>query len=115
VTARDLQKTDGHWVRAKGFDTFCPVGPKVVTLPSDDQLSKMEVICRVNGKEKQHGSVGDMVFSIPFLVSYISQVMTLDPGDLIATGTPEGVGPLRAGDTVEVELTGVGVLRNKVA
>ena len=115
VTARDLQKTDGHWVRAKGFDTFCPFGPKLVPIPSDDQLAKIEVICRVNGKEKQHGSVGDMVFSIPFLVSYISQVMTLEPGDLIATGTPEGVGPLRSGDTVEVELTGVGVLRNKVA
>jgi 2-keto-4-pentenoate hydratase/2-oxohepta-3-ene-1,7-dioic acid hydratase in catechol pathway len=114
VTARDLQKTDGHWVRAKGFDTFCPVGPKLVPLPSDDQLAKMEVICRVNGKERQHGQVGDMVFSIPYLVAYISQVMTLEPGDLIATGTPEGVGPLKSGDMVEVEVTGVGVLRNKV-
>ena len=114
VTARDLQKTDGHWVRAKGFDTFCCFGPKLVPLPADDQLAKMEVFCRVNGKERQHGKIADMVFSIPYLVSYISQVMTLEPGDLIATGTPEGVGPLTGGDTVEVEVTGVGVLKNKV-
>ena len=114
VTARDLQKTDGHWVRAKGFDTFCPCGPKVVPLPADDQLAKMEVICRVNGAERQHGRVADMVFTIPFLVSYISQVMTLEPGDLIATGTPEGVGTLHSGDVVEVEVTGVGMIRNPV-
>jgi 2-keto-4-pentenoate hydratase/2-oxohepta-3-ene-1,7-dioic acid hydratase in catechol pathway len=114
VTARDLQKSDGHWVRAKGFDTFCPWGPKVVPLPADDQLAKIEVICRVNGTERQRGHVADMVFSIPYLVSYISQVMTLEPGDLIATGTPEGIGPLRAGDTVEVEVTGVGVIKNPV-
>lgn len=114
VTARDLQKTDGHWVRAKGFDTFCPWGPKIVPFPSDDQLAKTEVTCRVNGSLRQHGHVADMVFSIPFLVSYVSQVMTLEPGDLIATGTPEGVGPLKSGDVVEVEVTGVGVLRNPV-
>jgi 2-keto-4-pentenoate hydratase/2-oxohepta-3-ene-1,7-dioic acid hydratase in catechol pathway len=114
VTARDLQRTDGHWVRAKGFDTFCPWGPRVLPLPADEQLAKMEVMCRVNGEERQRGRVGDMVFGIPYLVSYISQVMTLEPGDLIATGTPEGVGPLRAGDVVEVEITGVGILKNAV-
>ena len=115
VTARDLQKTDGHWVRAKGFDTFCPWGPRVVPLPPDQELAKVEVVCRVNGAERQHGRVGDMVFGIPFLVSYVSQVMTLEPGDLIATGTPEGVGPLHPGDVVEVEVTGVGVLKNPVS
>ncbi len=114
VTARDLQRTDGHWIRAKGFDTFCPWGPKIVPFPADDALNRMEVICRVNGKERQHGKVADMVFKIPFLVSYLSQVMTLEPGDLIATGTPEGVGPLVDGDVVEVEVTGVGVLKNAV-
>jgi 2-keto-4-pentenoate hydratase/2-oxohepta-3-ene-1,7-dioic acid hydratase in catechol pathway len=114
VTARDLQRTDGHWIRAKGFDTFCPWGPKIVPLPSDNDLAKVEVICRVNGKERQHGRVADMVFSIPYLVSYISQVMTLEPGDLIATGTPEGVGPLLNGDIVEVEVKTVGVLKNPV-
>ena len=114
VTARDLQKTDGHWVRAKGFDTFCPVGPAVVPFPADAQLATTEVICRVNGTERQHGKVADMIFSIPYLVSYISQVMTLEPGDLIATGTPEGIGPLKSGDSVEVEVTGVGVLKNPV-
>ncbi len=115
VTARDLQQTDGHWVRAKGFDTFCPWGPRFVPLPDDEHLAKLDVICRVNGVERQHGKVGDMVFSIPYLVSYISQVMTLEPGDLIATGTPEGVGPLKSGDVVEVEVTGIGILRNPVS
>ena len=114
VTARDLQNSDGHWVRAKGFDTFCPWGPRIVPLPPDAELAKIEVFCRVNGTQRQHAQVGDMVFGILFLVSYVSQVMTLEPGDLIATGTPEGVGPLTSGDVVEVEVSGVGVLKNPV-
>ena len=111
VTARDLQKTDGQWARAKGFDTFCPVGPKVV---SGLDWRALEVIGRVNGVERQRGRTSDMIFSIPDLLSYISGVMTLEPGDLIATGTPAGVGPLAPGDVVEVEIPGVGVLSNPV-
>ena len=113
VTARDLQRTDEQWTRAKGFDTFCPLGPRVVPV-DPSRYSDLEVRCRVNGAERQHGRARDMVFSIPFLVGFISQVMTLEPGDLIATGTPAGVGPLHAGDVVEVEIPGVGVLRNPV-
>ncbi|MFI5213647.1 MAG: fumarylacetoacetate hydrolase family protein [Gemmatimonadales bacterium] len=115
VTARDLQKLDVQFTRAKGFDTFCPFGPALLQVPPDFIYSSLEVMCRVNGRERQHGHAADMVFSIPTLVSYISHVMTLEPGDLIATGTPEGVGPLNAGDVVEVEVSGVGVLRNPVA
>jgi len=113
VTARDLQKTDGQWTRAKGFDTFCPVGPPR-TVPHDFDLATLEVIGRVNGQERQRGKAADMIFAVPQLLSYISHVMTLEPGDLVATGTPEGVGPLVAGDIVEVEIPGVGVLRNPV-
>lgn len=113
VTARDLQQTDGQWTRAKGFDTFCPVGlPR--TVPDDFDLSTLEVIGRVNGQERQRGRAADMIFAVPQLLAYISRVMTLEPGDLVATGTPEGVGPLVAGDLVEVEIPGVGVLRNPV-
>jgi len=115
VTARDLQKTDGQWTRAKGFDTFCPVGPVVWTPPPDFNLRLLRVFCRVNGAVRQVGRAGDMVFGIPALLSYISHVMTLEPGDLVATGTPAGVGPLAAGDVVEIEIPGVGVLRNPVA
>jgi len=112
VTARDLQRSDGQWTRAKGFDTFCPIGPRVAELPED--LSALELTCRVNGAVRQHVRARDMVFSIPYLVSWISHVMTLEPGDLVATGTPDGVGPLAPGDTVEVEVSGVGVLKNTV-
>jgi 2-keto-4-pentenoate hydratase/2-oxohepta-3-ene-1,7-dioic acid hydratase in catechol pathway len=112
VTARDLQRSDGQWTRAKGFDTFCPVGPRVVPLPEDP--AGIEVVCRLNGDVRQRARATDMVFGIASLVSYISHIMTLEPGDLIATGTPEGVGPLAPGDTVEVEVSGVGVLRNPV-
>jgi 2-keto-4-pentenoate hydratase/2-oxohepta-3-ene-1,7-dioic acid hydratase in catechol pathway len=113
VTARDLQRTEEQWARAKGFDTFCPMGPRVV--PVDlRRLETLEVFCRVNGKQRQHGRARDMVFSILALVSVVSHVMTLEPGDLIATGTPAGVGPLAPGDVVEVEIPGVGVLRNPV-
>jgi len=98
----------------KGFDTFCPVGTPVPVGPEAD-LTALEVICRVNGAVRQQGYARDMAFGIPFLLSYISHIMTLEPGDLVATGTPEGVGPLRPGDVVEVEIPGVGVLRNPVA
>jgi 2-keto-4-pentenoate hydratase/2-oxohepta-3-ene-1,7-dioic acid hydratase in catechol pathway len=112
VTARTLQKKDSQWSRAKGFDTFCPRGePKALR---ELDLETLSVVTRVNGEERQRGRSDQMVFSIPFLVSYISGIMTLEPGDLIATGTPEGVGPLSAGDVVEIEVTGVGVLRNPV-
>src|SRR5438034_993590 len=113
VTARDLQRAEEQWTRAKGFDTFCPIGPRVVPVDRG-RFDELEVVCRVNGKERQHGRAPDMVFSILALVSFVSQVMTLEPGDLIATGTPAGVGPLAPGDVVEVEIPGVGVLRNPV-
>jgi len=115
VTARDLQKSDGQWTRAKGFDTFCPAGPVVWTPPRGFDLASLTVTCRVNGQVRQRGRAGEMAFNIPFLLAYISQVMTLEPGDLVATGTPAGVGPLRPGDVVEVEIPEVGVLRNPVA
>lgn len=114
VTARDLQKTDGQWTRAKGFDTFCPMGPRVATLSELPAIEKLEVIGRVNGEERQRGSGRDMINGIAALLSYISHVMTLEPGDLVATGTPAGVGPLVPGDVVEVEIPGVGLLRNPV-
>lgn len=111
VTCRDLQKTDGQWGRAKGFDTFCPVGPEV-----RDGLDwrALEVIGRVNGQERQRAKATEMHFPIPFLVSFLSGIMTLEPGDLVATGTPAGTGPLHHGDVVEVEIPGVGVLSNPV-
>jgi 2-keto-4-pentenoate hydratase/2-oxohepta-3-ene-1,7-dioic acid hydratase in catechol pathway len=111
VTARDLQKTDGQWGRAKGFDTFCPAGPVVA---EGLDWRALEVIGRVNGEERQRGRATEMHFPIPVLVSFISEAMTLEPGDLLLTGTPAGVGPLRPGDVVEVEIPGVGVLRNPV-
>ena len=111
VTARDLQRSDGQWTRAKGFDTFCPVGPAVI---GGLDWRRLEVVARVNGRERQRGKTSDMVFSIPVLLAYISGVMTLEPGDLVATGTPAGVGPLAHGDVVEVEVSGVGILRNPV-
>jgi 2-keto-4-pentenoate hydratase/2-oxohepta-3-ene-1,7-dioic acid hydratase in catechol pathway len=111
VTCRDLQKVDGQWGRAKGFDTFCPVGPRVV---SGLDWRGLELLCRVNGAERQRAKATDMHFSIPELVSFLSGIMTLEPGDLIATGTPAGTAPLHHGDVVEVEITGVGVLSNPV-
>lgn len=111
VTCRDLQKTDGQWGRAKGYDTFCPVGP---TVRDGLDWRTLEVIGRVNGEERQRAPAADMHFDIPFLVSFISGIMTLEPGDLIATGTPAGVGPLHDGDVVDVEIPGVGVLSNPV-
>jgi 2-keto-4-pentenoate hydratase/2-oxohepta-3-ene-1,7-dioic acid hydratase in catechol pathway len=115
VTARDLQRKDGQWTRAKGFDTFCPVGKPLVGRMSAEQLAKLEVVTRVNGEKRQHGKAADMAFSISFLVSYVSGVMTLEPGDLIATGTPAGVGKLEEDDIVEVEVVGVSMVTNPVA
>lgn len=111
VTARDLQKSDGQWTRAKGFDSFCPVG-NVGPVPTD--LGALAVITRVNGSERQRGRASEMVFAIPMLLSYISHIMTLEPGDLIATGTPAGVGPLVTGDQVEIEIVGVSSVSNPV-
>ena len=112
-TARDLQNKDAQWARAKGFDTFCPVGPLV----SDevDPWSGIEVETRVEGEVRQSGNTKDFIFSLGVVVRYISQIMTLEPGDLIATGTPKGVGPVVAGDVIEVSIAGIGVLRNPVA
>jgi 2-keto-4-pentenoate hydratase/2-oxohepta-3-ene-1,7-dioic acid hydratase in catechol pathway len=111
VTARDLQKTDGQWTRAKGFDTFCPLGEESSELPDLDNLT---VVTRVNGVERQRGKSSEMVFSIPSLLAYISRIMTLEPGDLVATGTPSGVGPLVSGDVVEIEIEGVSRVTNPV-
>lgn len=111
VTARDLQLTDSQWTRAKGFDTFCPIGPRVV---SGLDWRELEVIGRLNGQERQRGRSAEMHFPIPFLLSYISGIMTLEPGDLVATGTPAGTGVLAPGDVVEVEIPGVGRLSNPV-
>jgi 2-keto-4-pentenoate hydratase/2-oxohepta-3-ene-1,7-dioic acid hydratase in catechol pathway len=112
VTARDLQKADVQFTRGKGFDTFCPLGA-MVPLDGIDR-DGLEVICRVNGEVRQRGHVSQMAFGIPFLIEYISGVMTLEPGDVIATGTPAGVSPLSPGDVVEVEIPGAGILRNPV-
>jgi 2-keto-4-pentenoate hydratase/2-oxohepta-3-ene-1,7-dioic acid hydratase in catechol pathway len=111
VTARDIQKREVQFTRAKGFDTFCPVGPVIVT---DLDIASLSVIGRVNGEQRQRGDASQMVFDIATLLSFISNIMTLEPGDLVSTGTPEGVGPLLTGDTVEVEIPGVGVLKNSV-
>jgi 2-keto-4-pentenoate hydratase/2-oxohepta-3-ene-1,7-dioic acid hydratase in catechol pathway len=111
VTARDLQKSDSQWTRAKGFDTFCPVGdPSTTKIP----LNELSLVTRVNGVERQRATGADMVFSIPTVLAYISQVMTLEPGDLVLTGTPAGVGILQPGDEVEVEIAGVSRVRNPV-
>ena len=112
VTARDLQRADGQWTRSKCFDTFCPLGPKIV---SNIDPTNLEIRTRVNGTVKQHSNTKNMVFNVFELVSFLSAVMTLSPGDVIVTGTPPGVGPIVPGDTVEVEIEGIGILKNKVA
>jgi 2-keto-4-pentenoate hydratase/2-oxohepta-3-ene-1,7-dioic acid hydratase in catechol pathway len=112
VTARDLQKKDGQWSRAKGFDTFCPIGPAIV--PGLDPWKGLKVQTRVNREIKQDGTTIDLIFPIEVILRYIAEVMTLLPGDVIATGTPAGVGPLVAGDVVEITVEGVGTLRNPV-
>lgn len=111
VTARDLQRRDVQFTRAKSFDTFCPVGPIIVT---DIDPGNLAVTTRLNGQIKQHGRTSAMAFSVPFLIRYISHIMTLYPGDLIATGTPAGVSAMKDGDLVEVEVEGIGILRNDV-
>lgn len=112
VSARDLQVKDGQWARAKGFDTFCPLGPVIET---DLDLTNATVETRVNGEVRQRGSTAQLVHSVADIVSHASHAFTLLPGDVILTGTPAGVGPLVAGDTVEVEIEGIGILRNTVA
>lgn len=111
VTARDLQKRDATFARAKSFDSFCPLGPAVRL---DPDLDALELVTRVNGEERQRGRSADMAWGIAELAAYVSRFMTLEPGDVVLTGTPAGVGPLAAGDEVEVEVSGVGVLRNPV-
>jgi len=112
VTARDLQKKDVQFTRGKSFDTFCPLGPCIET---DLDPSALSLRTRVNGETKQDGNTRDMVFDCAFIIEFITSVMTLLPGDVILTGTPAGVGPLALGDRVEVEIEGIGVLRNVVA
>jgi 2-keto-4-pentenoate hydratase/2-oxohepta-3-ene-1,7-dioic acid hydratase in catechol pathway len=115
VTARDLQRADSQWTRGKGFDTFCPLGPWLVTGLDDTEVSRLDVSCTVNGELRQQANTEQMVFSPSFLITYITQVMTLEPGDVIMTGTPSGVGPLHSGDEVSVEIERVGRLTNPVA
>jgi 2-keto-4-pentenoate hydratase/2-oxohepta-3-ene-1,7-dioic acid hydratase in catechol pathway len=111
ISARDLQRSDGQWTRAKGFDSFCPLGPWIST---GIDVSDLEVRCEVNEEVRQLGRTKDMVFDVPTLVSYVSHVMTLLPGDVILTGTPAGVSPIVAGDTVTVSVEGIGTLSNRV-
>jgi 2-keto-4-pentenoate hydratase/2-oxohepta-3-ene-1,7-dioic acid hydratase in catechol pathway len=111
VTARDLQRRDGQWTRAKSFDTFCPLGPAIETELDPQDLA---VTCSVNGESRQDGNTADMIFGVAELFSFITRVMTLLPGDVVLTGTPSGVGPIRSGDIVEVEVERIGVLRNPV-
>ncbi len=112
VTARDLQAADDQWSRAKGFDTFCPIG--TVSSVSPDDFPEVTLVTRVNGEERQRAQASEMVFSIPTLIAYITRIMTLEPGDIVSPGTPEGVGSLSSGDEVEVELVGLDILRNRV-
>lgn len=111
VSARNYQRQDGQWVRAKGFDTFCPLGPAIVT---DVRADSLPIVSRLNGEVKQSSNTEHLIFKVPFLLHFISAVMTLLPGDVILTGTPAGVGPLRAGDRIEVEIAGIGTLVNTV-
>jgi len=112
VTARDLQKKDGQWTRAKGFDTFCPVGPWIIT---GVDYSSIQVEGILNDTVMQSGSTAQMIFDIPCLISYVSSIMTLNPGDLISTGTPSGISPMKTGDKIEVKVENVGTLTNYVA
>lgn len=111
VTARDLQRKDGQWTRAKSFDTFCPLGPRIV---KDVDPGKLGIMTRVNGQIRQQSTTANMIFSVYELVSFISGIMTLLPGDVIITGTPPGVGQLYPGDTVEIDIESIGVLKNTV-
>jgi 2-keto-4-pentenoate hydratase/2-oxohepta-3-ene-1,7-dioic acid hydratase in catechol pathway len=111
ITARDLQKKDGQWTRAKGFDTFAAIGPWIET---ELDPANTDLEARLNGEVKQRGNTRDLIFSVPRLISFISHIMTLLPGDVIATGTPEGVGPMNPGDTIEIKVDKIGTLRNYV-
>jgi 2-keto-4-pentenoate hydratase/2-oxohepta-3-ene-1,7-dioic acid hydratase in catechol pathway len=111
ITARDLQRLDGQWTRAKSFDTFCSLGSEIVAGLDPDDL---DICCRVNGQIRQNANTSNMIFAVDYLISFISQVMTLEPEDVIMTGTPPGVGPMQIGDTVEVEIKGIGRLFNKI-
>lgn len=111
VTVRDLQKKDGQWARAKGFDTFCPIGPRIV---AGLDPSNLRITTRVNGQIRQDSSTSDLIFDVPTLIAFVSAHVTLEPGDVISTGTPAGVGNLAVGDTVEVEIEGIGVLTSAV-
>jgi len=111
VTARDLQRKDGQWTRGKGFDTFCPLGPWITT---NIDSTSLPISARVNGQTRQSSNTSHLIFPVPQLISFISRVMTLLPGDVIMTGTPDGIGPMQVGDVVEVEIGGIGVLRNRL-
>lgn len=111
VTARDLQKKDGQWTRAKSFDSFCPLGPYIETQIQPENLN---IRSYLNGKLKQNATTDDFIFSVPYLLSFISRVMTLLPGDVISTGTPQGIGRMKRGDIIEIEIDGIGFLKNKV-
>jgi 2-keto-4-pentenoate hydratase/2-oxohepta-3-ene-1,7-dioic acid hydratase in catechol pathway len=108
---RELQAQDGQWARAKGFDTFCPLGPRVV---AGLDPAALRVRARVNGETRQDSTTADLIFDVPALIAFISTYMTLEPGDVISTGTPAGVGNLAVGDVVEIEIDGIGILRNEV-
>jgi 2-keto-4-pentenoate hydratase/2-oxohepta-3-ene-1,7-dioic acid hydratase in catechol pathway len=114
VTARDLQRADSQWTRGKGFDTFCPLGPWIVTGLGKREVCRLDVSCTVNGEPRQNANTAQMIFTPAFLIAYITRVMTLEPGDVIMTGTPSGVGPLQSGDVVTVEVERVGELTNPV-
>jgi len=111
VTARDLQKKDGQWTRAKSFDTFCPIGPRIV---KDIDPNNLKIQSFLNGELKQDSNTSDLIFKPKELVSFISKIMTLMPGDIISTGTPKGIGPMQKGDKIEIKIEGIGILRNYV-
>jgi 2-keto-4-pentenoate hydratase/2-oxohepta-3-ene-1,7-dioic acid hydratase in catechol pathway len=113
ITARDLQKKDGQWTRGKGFDTFCAVGPRLILKDALD-VPSLRVKTLLNGAVKQDAPITDLIFPIDFVIEYITQFLTLEPGDLIATGTPPGVGPMQPGDVVRIEIGGIGALENRV-
>jgi len=111
ITVRELQQKDGQWARAKGFDTFCPIGPRIV---AGLDPSNLRIQCRVNGETRQDSTTADLIFDVPALIAFVSEYFTLEPGDVISTGTPSGVGNLNVGDVCEVEIEGIGVMRNPV-
>ena len=114
VTARDLQRTDGQWARAKGYDTFCPLGPWITTHQQLDEVAALAIRTTLDGEQRQDGNTKDMIFTVPELVAYISSYTTLLPGDVILTGTPSGVGPMLPGQVVSVDIEGIGTLTNPV-